>query len=80
MSGIAAHNHVHRGVSMSVSDRGIPSNEPATPASLPVDVIRRLNETVSGLQYGTVTLVFHDGKVIQIERNEKLRLSSPRTR
>jgi hypothetical protein len=65
---------------MSVSDREIPSNEPATPVSLPADVIRHLNETTSGLQYGTVTLVFHDGKVIQIERNEKLRLNSPRSR
>jgi hypothetical protein len=65
---------------MSVSDKGIPHNEPTTPVGLPADVIRHLNETASGLQYGTVTLVFHDGKVIQIERNEKLRLNSPRAR
>ncbi|MDR3137228.1 MAG: YezD family protein [Coriobacteriales bacterium] len=50
---------------------------PAVSNSLPPDVIRRLKKAATGLQYGTITLVFHGGKVIQIERNEKLRLNSP---
>ena len=33
-------------------------------------VLKILNE----IKYGTLTLVVQDGKVIQIERNEKIRL------
>jgi hypothetical protein len=52
-------------------------SEQVTPSTLPPDVIRRLEKAAAGLQYGTISLVFHAGKVIQIERNEKLRLNSP---
>ena len=33
--------------------------------------IRALAETI---RYGTITLVFQDGKMVQIEKNEKMRL------
>jgi hypothetical protein len=32
------------------------------------------------IKYGTITLVIQDGKVIQIEKNEKVRLQSNKTR
>jgi hypothetical protein len=44
---------------------------------LPQEVIEEINRIAADLQYGTITLVFHDGKVIQVERNEKVRLNSP---
>ncbi len=36
--------------------------------------LKRLLELLKTTQYGSVTLVIQDGIVIQIERNEKLRL------
>jgi len=31
-------------------------------------------EAVRGIRFGSVEIVFHDGKVIQIERRERVRL------
>jgi len=36
--------------------------------------LKKLLELLKTTQYGSVTLVIQDGVVIQIERNEKLRL------
>ncbi|MDR1714030.1 MAG: YezD family protein [Coriobacteriales bacterium] len=52
-----------------MTDRSTTS--PLTPA-----VIAQVDQAANGLQYGTISLVFHDGKVIQIERHEKVRLNS----
>jgi hypothetical protein len=35
---------------------------------------QELIEIISALKYGSVTLIVQDGKVVQIERNEKFRL------
>lgn len=50
----------------------VPSPVPATDW---VDVVR---EKVEGLRYGVVQLIVHDGRVTQIERTEKTRLSPTR--
>jgi len=39
------------------------------------DVERALRDALRTIRFGTVTLVVQDGKIIQIERNEKFRLS-----
>lgn len=39
------------------------------------DVQRALRDALRTIRFGTVTLVVQDGKIIQIERNEKFRLS-----
>jgi hypothetical protein len=39
---------------------------------------RHLREALSGLRYGTVTLIVQDGIVIQIDRTEKKRLARQR--
>jgi hypothetical protein len=49
---------------------------PGTSKPLSAAVIDRLDAVADGLMYGTITMVFHDGKVIQIERAEKIRLNS----
>jgi hypothetical protein len=36
---------------------------------------KELNEILGSLRFGSVTLVVQDGKVIQIEKNEKIRFS-----
>ena len=38
------------------------------------EVSKKLNELVKGISYGTVTIVIQDGKIIQIEKNEKFRM------
>ncbi|MCM3760418.1 YezD family protein [Alkalihalobacillus oceani] len=37
-------------------------------------VTERLRELLSGLKFGSVTLIIQDGKIIQMEKNEKVRL------
>ena len=33
----------------------------------------RIQEAVEGLRYGTVQIVVHDGRIVQIERTERYR-------
>ncbi|EGK07157.1 hypothetical protein HMPREF9374_3918 [Desmospora sp. 8437] len=35
----------------------------------------RILEMLKGMRYGSITLVVQDGKVIQLEKSEKVRLS-----
>lgn len=35
--------------------------------------LTRIHEAVAGLRYGTVQIVVHDGRVVQIERTERFR-------
>ncbi|WP_153127151.1 YezD family protein [Peribacillus tepidiphilus] len=37
-------------------------------------VIPKLRSMLNSMKYGSITLVIQDGKVIQLEKNEKLRL------
>jgi len=52
-------------------------SDSSAPVSVP-DWIALVREKVEGLRYGVVQLVVHDGRVTQIERTEKTRLSPPR--
>ena len=38
------------------------------------ETIEKIKETIASVNYGTVTLVIQDGHVVQIEKNEKIRL------
>jgi hypothetical protein len=42
----------------------------------PPDWVRLVQQKVESLRYGVVQLVVHDGRVTQIERTEKTRLTS----
>lgn len=44
-------------------------NPPISPADLD-----RLMEMIGSIQYGSITLVIQDGKVVQIDTSEKVRL------
>lgn len=37
---------------------------------------RQVREALHAIRYGTVTLVIQDGRVIQIDKNEKIRLTN----
>ncbi|MDF2963669.1 MAG: hypothetical protein K0S39_5404 [Paenibacillus sp.] len=45
---------------------------------LEVDEIwtKRILNSVNGLEYGTVQIVVHDGRIVQIERTERKRFES----
>ena len=50
---------------------------PSGPASLDADeleVIRRVRDSLRSIRFGTVLIVVQDGKVVQIETAEKIRL------
>ncbi len=38
------------------------------------EIFERLQEMLKTMKYGSITLIVQDGKVIQMERNEKLRI------
>ncbi len=38
--------------------------------------LKKIREAVKDIRYGTVTLVIQDGRLIQIDRSEKIRLKS----
>jgi hypothetical protein len=60
---------------MSAPTADSPSTSPSV--ALP-DWIALVREKVEGLRYGVVQLVVHDGRVTQIERTEKTRLTTSR--
>lgn len=39
-------------------------------------VLQEISQALSGLRFGSVEIVVHEGKVTQIERKEKFRLQS----
>jgi hypothetical protein len=39
--------------------------------------LRLVEEALRGLRYGTVTVVVQDGVIVQVERTERKRLTSP---
>jgi len=41
--------------------------------SVPLD---KVGELLSGMQYGTLELTVHDGRVVQIERRERVRIAT----
>lgn len=43
-------------------------------------VVEHLEKMLATVKFGSITLVVQDGKVIQIEKNEKVRLPSNKTR
>jgi len=43
---------------------------------LPPLLLRELVEALRSLRYGTIELVIHDGRVVQLERREKVRFDT----
>ncbi len=41
-------------------------------------LIKELTQALSQLSFGQVTLIVQDGRVIQIEKTEKIRLTKPK--
>ena len=43
---------------------------------LPPELFQALGLALRSIQYGTVELVIHDGRVVQLEKREKVRVKS----
>lgn len=41
--------------------------------AIPLD---KVSELLAGMKYGTLELTIHDGRVVQIERRERVRLNT----
>lgn len=39
--------------------------------------LRQIQELASTMRYGSITLVFQDGVLVQIDRSEKIRIQKP---
>ena len=44
--------------------------------SLPPAVLRELRQALRSIRYGAIELVIHDGRVVQLERHEKVRFDA----
>jgi hypothetical protein len=38
-----------------------------------IEIIRQISQMLEGIRFGSIEIVVHDSKVVQIERKEKLR-------
>ena len=47
---------------------------------LPPILLRELEQALRTIRYGSVELVIHDGRVVQLERREKVRVDTDLTR
>ena len=45
----------------------------AEPPPLPPALLQELRQALRSIRYGTIELVIHDGRVVQLERREKVR-------
>ena len=46
-------------------------------APVPEIIQAQILEAVAGIRYGAVEIVIHEGRVVQIERKEKVRFEKP---
>ena len=44
------------------------------------DIRTTLLEAIKGIRYGSVEIIIHDSKVVQIERKEKVRIATTNLR
>ena len=54
-------------------------NEYAESSHTSPDVMTKLLEAIEGIRYGSVEIMIHDRRIVQIERKEKLRFDTTLT-
>jgi hypothetical protein len=54
--------------------------DPNGPSALPPALAKELVEALRSIRYGAIELVIHDGRVVQLERREKVRFDPELTR
>ena len=58
----------------SSSDAAVTRPDPVGLTADELEVIRRVRDSLRSIRFGTVLIVVQDGKVVQIETAEKIRL------
>ena len=46
------------------------------PLPIPPALLQELREALRSIRYGTIEIVIHDGRVVQLERREKIRFDT----
>jgi hypothetical protein len=41
-----------------------------------VELLRQVAKAIQSIRYGSVTIIVHDGRVTEVQRNEKLRIKN----
>jgi hypothetical protein len=54
-------------------------NEYAESSHTSADVIAKLLEAIESIRYGSVEIIIHDRRIVQIERKEKVRFDTTLT-
>ena len=54
---------------------GTPFKGPGDEIRLPPTLLRELARALETIRFGTIELVIHDGRVVQLEMREKIRVS-----
>jgi hypothetical protein len=49
---------------------------PDDPLPLPQALLQELRQALQSIRYGAIQLVIHDGRVVQLERHEKVRFDA----
>jgi hypothetical protein len=49
------------------------SVDPNGPSAMPPALAKELIEALRSIRYGAIELIIHDGRVVQLERREKVR-------
>jgi hypothetical protein len=55
----------------------MPALLPSQPPHAPLGWLELVRQQVTSLQFGTVEIVVHDARVVQIDKTERLRLGHP---
>jgi hypothetical protein len=45
------------------------------PSGIPIGIRRQILRAIASIEYGSVEVIVHDGKVMQIESREKIRVN-----
>ena len=46
------------------------------PVQLNTEIVHQIATVLQGIRFGSIEIIIHDGKVVQIERKEKLRFDT----
>lgn len=49
------------------------------PLPIPPSLLQELRQALGSIRYGTIEIVIHDGRVVQLERREKIRFDGAAT-
>jgi hypothetical protein len=52
-----------------------PAQASGSDLTLPATLVHELAQALRSIRYGTIELVIHDGRVVQLERREKVRFT-----